>query len=191
MSRLMLVEPNMEYMEDAINYINECIESDGHCNGVGGLNRYLENYEGWLEYLEYSRNYVADEVRVPSLEYYLVRESDNRIVGMINIRLSLNERLENLGGHIGYSIRPSERRQGYNRINLYLALLVCQEYGLDRVVLDCNRDNLGSSRSMMALGGRLIREWYDNDEGECQRYEINIPESLSINEERYRRLILR
>lgn len=191
MSRLMLVEPNMEYMEDAINYINECIDADGHCNGVGGLNRYLDNYEGWLEYLEYSRNYVADDVRVPSLEYYLVRESDNRIVGMINIRLSLNERLENLGGHIGYSIRPSERRQGYNRINLYLALLVCQEYGLDRVVLDCNRDNIGSSRSMMALGGRLIREWVDRDEGECQRYEINIPESLSINEERYRRLILR
>ena len=191
MSRLMLVEPSMEYREDAINYINECIDCDGHCNGVGGLHRYLENYEGWLEYLEYSRNYVADESRVPSLEYYLVRESDNRIVGMINIRLSLNESLERLGGHIGYSIRPSERRQGYNRINLYLALLICREYGIDRVVLDCNRDNIGSSRSMMALGGQLIREWYDNDEGECQRYEINIPESLEQNEERYRNLVLR
>ena len=191
MSRLMLVEPSMEYREDAINYINECIDCDGHCNGVGGLHRYLENYEGWLEYLEYSRNYVADESRVPSLEYYLVRESDNRIVGMINIRLSLNESLERLGGHIGYSIRPSERRQGYNRINLYLALLICREHGIDRVVLDCNRENIGSSRSMMALGGELIREWVDEREGECQRYEINVLESLEQNEERYRNLVLR
>ena len=110
---------------------------------------------------------------------------------MINIRLSLNESLERLGGHIGYSIRPSERRQGYNRINLYLALLICREHGIDRVVLDCNRDNLGSSRSMMALGGRLIREWADEREGECQRYEINVLESLEENEERYRSLVLR
>jgi predicted acetyltransferase len=187
----MLVEPSLEYREDAINYVRESLESDGHCNGVGGLHRYLDNYEGWLEYLEYCRNYVADNERVPSLEYLLVRESDNRIVGMINIRLSLNESLERLGGHIGYSIRPSERRQGYNRINLYLALLICREHGIDRVVLDCNRDNLGSSRSMMALGGRLIREWVDEREGECQRYEINVPESLEENEERYRSLILR
>ena len=107
------------------------------------------------------------------------------------LRSCLNESLERLGGHIGYSIRPSERRQGYNRINLYLALLICREHGIDRVVLDCNRDNLGSSRSMMALGGRLIREWADEREGECQRYEINVPRSLEENEERYRELILR
>ena len=191
MSRLMLVEPSLEYREDAINYILESLEADGHCNGVGGLHRYLDNYEGWLEYLEYCRNYVADNERVPSLEYLFVWEEDNRIVGMINIRLSLNESLERLGGHIGYSIRPSERRQGYNRINLYLALLICREHGIDRVVLDCNRDNLGSSRSMMALGGRLIREWADEREGECQRYEINVLESLEENEERYRSLVLR
>lgn len=191
MSRLMLVEPSLEYREDAINYVRESLEADGHCNGVGGLRRYLDDYEGWLEYLEMCRNYVADNERVPSLEYLLVREDDNRVVGMINIRLSLNESLERLGGHIGYSIRPSERRQGYNRINLYLALLICREHGIDRVVLDCNRDNLGSSRSMMALGGELIREWVDEREGECQRYEINVPESLEENEERYRSLILR
>ena len=74
MSRLMLVEPSLEYREDAINYILESLEADGHCNGVGGLRRYLDDYEGWLEYLEMCRNYVADEERVPSLEYLLVRE---------------------------------------------------------------------------------------------------------------------
>ena len=191
MSRLMLVEPSMEYRDDAINYILESLESDGHVNGSGGLHRYLDNYEEWLNHLEYARNYVADEMRVPSLEYLLVRESDNRVVGMINIRLALNSRLNEIGGHIGYSIRPSERRQGYNRINLYLALEICHERGLDRVVLDCNRDNLGSSRSMMALGGQLIREWDDVEEGPCQRYEINVLESLEENRERYRRLVLR
>ena len=43
MSRLMLVEPSLEYREDAINYILESLEADGHCNGVGGLHRYLDN----------------------------------------------------------------------------------------------------------------------------------------------------
>ena len=46
-------------------------------------------------------------------------ESDNKIVGMISIRLKLNKALWNFGGNIGYSIRPSERRKGYNKINLF------------------------------------------------------------------------
>ena len=190
MSRLMLVEPSLEYMNDALDYIKECLASEGYCNGVGGLNRYIDDYIGWLEYLEYCRNYVKDEERVPSLEYLLVRESDRKIVGMCNIRLELNKRLEHIGGHIGASIRPDERRKGYNKINLYLALNVVKEHGIDVVYLDCYKWNLGSSKSMIALGGKLVREWDEPNEGICQRYEINVEESLRVNDSKYKNKVL-
>ena len=117
------------------------------------------------------------EDRVPALTYFLVRESDNKIIGMANIRLYLNDRLREEGGHIGYGIRPSERRKGYNKINLYRALEVCQEQGIEEVVLDCNKDNLGSSRTMIALGG--IKQYEKMHNGELiERYAINVSESV-------------
>lgn len=70
---------------------------------------------------------IANEEKVPARTYFLIRCSDNKIIGMINIRLSLNEKLKKYGGHIGYSIRPTERGKGYNKINLYLGLKDCQE----------------------------------------------------------------
>lgn len=103
---------------------------------------------------------------------------------MINIRLELNESLRQSGGHIGYGIRPSERRKGYNKINLYLALQVCLEHGLQEVILDCDKSNLGSSRSMLALGGQLVNEYVDNENVLCQRYIINVRDAV----ERYRDL---
>ncbi len=179
MERLIHVRPDMSYKEDAIAYINEHYAYNSAINGVGGLNRYLDDYEGWLEKLAADRVMVPNEERVPAETYFLVRESDNRIVGMINIRLVLNERLQKSGGHIGYSIRPSERQKGYNKINLYLALKRCQELGLENVLLDCYKNNLGSAKTMQALGGVLINEWYDEEEEETeQRYCINVNESV-------------
>ena len=58
-----------------------------------------------------------NEEKVPAETYFLVRKRDNKIVGMINIRLQLHEKLKEFGGNIGYSIRPTERRKGYNKIN--------------------------------------------------------------------------
>ena len=117
------------------------------------------------------------EDRVPALTYFLVRESDNKIIGMAYIRLYLNDRLREEGGHIGYGIRPSERRKGYNKINLYRALEVCQEQGIEEVVLDCNKDNLGSSRTMIALGGIKLGERMHEDVV-VERYAINVSESV-------------
>ena len=59
--------------------------------------------------------------------------------------------MQRFGGHIGYGIRPTERRKGYNRINLYLGMLEAKKIGLDRVMLDCDVNNLGSDRSLKAL----------------------------------------
>ena len=192
MERLRHVVPSMEYMEQGIEYIEEHINAGSNINGSGGLHRYLDNYQGWLEKLEQDRKCIPNEQRVPAETYYLVREEDNKIIGMINIRLVLNERLQQCGGHIGYGIRPSERNKGYNKINLYLALLRCQNLGIKEVILDCDSSNLASSRTMESLGGIRIDEYYSKQE-QCQvwRYIINVDESINNHKEQYEPKILK
>ena len=112
MDKLKHVKPLKEHEKDAINYIKEFYEYNSNINGAGSLHRYLNDYDGWLKKLDDDRNRIPSEEKVPAETYFLVRESDNKIVGMINIRLVLNERLRKEGGHIGYGIRPTERRKG-------------------------------------------------------------------------------
>ena len=136
-------------------------------------------------------NLYSPKIIVTSRTYFFIRSSDNRIVGMINIRLSLNERLKNYGGHIGYSIRPTERGKGYNKINLYIGLKVCQQYGIDKVLMDADKDNPASWRTMEALGGVNIKEYFDYENAQCivKDYEINVNESISNNSATYEPLI--
>lgn len=192
MERLIHVIPTKEHQIAGIEYIQEHLDYHSEINGSGGLDRYIDNYDAWLAKLEYDRNYIADDKRVPAETYYLVREEDNKIVGMISIRLSLNPRLQECGGHIGYGIRPSERQKGYNKINLYLALKRCQELGIENVYLDCDIDNPGSYKTMEALGGIRIKEYESKyHEGKIYRYIINVNESIENNKETYEPKILR
>lgn len=186
---LRLEVPSLKRKQEAIEYIQEFRKYNSETNGVGGLDRYVDNYEAWLEKLEEDYTRIPNEEKVPARTYFLVRDSDNKIVGMINIRLALNEKLRNYGGNIGYSIRPTERRKGYNKINLYLALKVCQEYGLKEVLLDCDKDNLGSAKTMQALGGVMIREYYNEQyDEEIQDYIIDVDKSIRDNSDRYEKL---
>lgn len=191
MEKLKHVIPSKEYEEKAIDYINEFKEYGSQINGTGSLDRYLDNYDGWLEHLEEVRNTIPNEEKVSAETFFLVRENDDKIVGMINIRLVLNEHLKEHGGHIGYSIRPTERRKGYNKVNLYLGLLFCQEHGIDEVLLDCDKDNLGSAKTMQALGGVLVREYYEDKEYHCvvQDYVIDFNKEINKYREIYEPMI--
>ena len=172
-----LIEPTIEYKEKAIEYIEEFYKYNSPINGTGGLDRYLDNYEEWLIKIAKDKT-CRDEGRVPALTRFLIREEDNKIIGMINIRLSLNENLKRCGGNIGYSIRPTERQKGYNKINLYLGLKICLEYGINKVYLDFNKDNLGSKKTIEALGGILEYEKTNEENEQYRRYIINVEESI-------------
>lgn len=192
MEKFKLIKPTIEYKSQAIEFIQENYDYNSNINGVGGLDRYLKNstYEKWLEKLEEDRNRVADEEKVPAETFFLVRENDNKIIGMINIRLVLNKRLREHSGNIGYSVRPTERRKGYNKINLYLALLECQKHNMEKVMLDCDKSNLGSAKTIQALGGILEKEYYDEKSQETiQVYWIDVNESIKINENKYKKTI--
>ena len=185
MERFYFEVPGPERKEDAAAYVREFYAYGSDINGTGGLHRYLDDYEGWLEKLEKDRVREPDEEKVPARTYFLIRESDRRIVGMINVRLALNGKLRRFGGHIGYSIRPTERGKGYNRINLYLGLKVCARYGIETAFLDADLDNPASWRTMEALGGERIRTYYDGEFAHCMvvDYRIDVKKALQEHAE--------
>jgi predicted acetyltransferase len=63
--------------------------------------------------------------------------------------------LKNLGGHIGYSVRPSERQKGYATKMLSLVLKKAQALGITHILITCSDDNIASARVIEKNGGKL------------------------------------
>ena len=97
----------------------------------------------------------------------------NKMVGAINIRHKLNDYLLNYGGHIGDGVRPSERKKGYATKIIGLALKECQKLNIDKVLLVCDKDNIGSAKSIKNNGAILENEIV-KDGKTVQRYWIEI-----------------
>lgn len=193
MEKFYLEEVNIKRKQEAMDYIKEHIKFNSEPAGVGGLDDEYENYEKWLEKIELMKNIeTCPSDRCIGREYFLIRENDEKIVGMINLRWNLNEWMLKYGGHIGYGIRPTERRKGYNKINLYLCLLKAKEFGIDKVLLTANDDNSGSIKTIESLGGILENkvESYKKHEEMLRRYWINVSESLEKYENVYKKKIL-
>lgn len=171
MKNLKLVFPTEEHREDWYCIINE----------IEKVNEKITPYALKAEtndYSEYLKNAKKNSLginlpnnRVPSDIFFLVHNGENRILGAIDIRYSLNDYLYNFGGNIGYGIRPTERRKGYAAIMLRLALDICREKGLDKVLITCKKSNTGSAKTIVKNGGILENEVFENGEL-IQRYWI-------------------
>ena len=176
MDGLKLVFPKIEYKEKAIDYINEFYEYGSEINGSGSLDSFLKesSYEVWLEnVLKHVDIANIQEPSVPSLTYFCVRESDNKIIGMVNIRLVLNDYLRKEGGHVGYSVRPTERRKGYATEILSEAVRICRKIGINKVLVSCDKENIASAGVIKKCGGVLKNEFYSEIyHGTLQMYEI-------------------
>ena len=171
-----MVFPTIAYKSKAIEYINEFYTYDSEINGSGSLNRYLREstYEQWLKKILGDIDIAnIPEGKVPALTYFYVRESDDKIVGMVNIRLALNDFLASEGGHIGYSIRPTERKKHYATSMLKDALKVLAAIGIRNVVVTCDKSNIASAKVIRNCGGELEAEFFSDTYGETiQRYVI-------------------
>ncbi len=173
MQRIKLVSPDKAYMEQVLNYKKEFIENQEDFAGSGGL-RLTSDYDEWLTMLvDNSCDATVREGLVPASTYLAVTIEDNQLVGMIDIRHRLNDYLENFGGHIGYSIKRSERKQGYATEMLNLALDVCKNLQISPVLVTCDKENLGSAKTIINNGGQLINE-VPEDYRITQRYHIHL-----------------
>lgn len=112
------------------------------------------NFDDYIKQLEDHRAGLSLPERfVPST--FLVAEADGEIVGRTSIRHRLNEFLLNLGGHIGYGVLATRRRRGYATEILRQSLIIARSIGIDRVLVTCDDDNIGSIRTIESCGGRL------------------------------------
>jgi len=116
----------------------------------------IDNFESYMAQIERFRRGVGLGARlVPSSEFWLVK--GRRILGRISVRHRLNANLEIEGGHIGYDVRPSERRKGYGSLMLKLALEEARKMGLKRVLITCDTDNIASAKIIEKNGGIFER----------------------------------
>lgn len=184
MEKFYLEIPSIERKEDAIQYIEEFYKYNSKIHGTGSLDRELKKgktYEEWLDnnLKLHDEIYATDKGLVPAFTYFLIRENDNKIVGMIDLRLGLNEYLRNFGGHIGYSIRPSERKKGYNKVNLYLVLQEARQHNLEKVLITCADYNVGSRKSILAFDGKFEKSTIDKSDNEVMElYWIDVNKTL-------------
>jgi predicted acetyltransferase len=175
MDTILLVSPTKAYEQAALEYRREHFDKGEMLLHGGSLFDAIESYDDWLEHLK--ANSSPDTVQegwVVSSTFFAVRPSDNHIVGMIDIRHSLNDFLRNYGGHIGYGVRPSERNKGYATQILRLSLDFCRRLGLDRVMLACYKENTASRKTIAKCEGVLDREFQHTDENIVQVFWITL-----------------
>ena len=173
--KLLLLRPTAKYIPQYEAYRREFLDFGGSMDGAGGLRR-LESGRAWLDEVErFSRPETVPEGKVVSTQFILVREADDRLLGMLQLRHDLNDYLRRIAGHIGYSVRPSERRRGYAKRMLAMALDEARKLGLERVMISCSVENEASRRTILSNGGVFESTVLDETDGELlERYWIEL-----------------
>jgi predicted acetyltransferase len=172
MLKICLIVPTKEHEAQVKEYIeehNKYGENDIH----GGALIEKMPYDDWLLQLKNNSDEktVNPEWVVSSTFFAIV---DGEIIGMIDIRHTLNQFLQDYGGHIGYGVRPTERNKGYAIEMLRLGLAYCKKIALEKVMLTCYKENIASGRTIEKCGGVLEKEFLYSDGKTVQAYWIDI-----------------
>ncbi|MDR1687547.1 MAG: GNAT family N-acetyltransferase, partial [Clostridiales bacterium] len=133
-------------------------------------------YALWLEKVRSDLD-IANTLpgKAAAYTYFYLREDDMKIIGMVNIRLELTDFLRKEGGHIGYSIRPTERGKGYGTKMLREVLKIFGRIGINSIIVTCDKKNIASAGVIKNCGGVLDSEFYSKTYGEVlQRYSIAV-----------------
>ena len=165
---LSIIIPTLEYKQQAMEYRQEHLNNGEEIlSGSSGLHRY-EVYEEWLNYIENLRNDKESDW-LPATTYFGI--CDNNIVGTITIKHRIND---NMREHISYGVHPSERRKGYATKMLALALNECKKLELKRVFITCDKNDIGSTKTIINNGGILESEFVEEDGEIGQWYWIDV-----------------
>lgn len=170
--KIHLRQPEAFDREQVMAYRKEFLAIDSRMDGTCALNEY-DDFDAWLANVRrYSSPETTPAGKVPSTQYLALDENEH-LVGMVNLRHCLNDYLLEFSGHIGYSVRPADRKNGYAIQMLKLALDEAKALGIDRVRIACDRYNIASAKTIQANGGVLDGERYDpQDSTLTQRYWI-------------------
>jgi len=171
---LRLAEPSVAYGDEIAAFRAEALADAPHIPGGSELEDFPDPATWVAQCQSLTDPAALPPGYVPGEQWMLVRRDQPRILGLVNIRLSIdNDYLREYGGHIGYVVRPSERHRGYGRAQLLLALHRCQAVGLDRVLITCDVGNEASRRLIVSCGGVFERVTSPTPAGETmERYWV-------------------
>lgn len=140
---------------------------EAHDGGFWNADQFI--YEDWLESNKLMEVGLGlTDGWVPAIQLVSF-DTNGRALGFLNLRLRLNDYLLNKGGHIGYSIRPSEQGKGYAKEQLARGLTWAREKNIQRVLVTCSQNNPASRAVILANGGAL-----EDVRGETERYWIDL-----------------
>ena len=153
----------------------------GHIDGGGFEKGFVPDRAACEAFVEKATLYATPDAVLPEghvpCDHYWITEG-GQVVGFLSFRRELNDYLRSFGGHIGYSVIPSRRREGIVREALRLALRAASADGYDRVLVTCNDDNIASYRTIEGAGG-VLEDVVDAPEAglpRVRRYWIELPQ---------------
>lgn len=170
--KIHLREPDEGDREQVMAYREEFLAIGSRMDGTSALDKYAD-FDAWLAQLRKLKDPATTPAGLVPATEYLALDEHEHLVGMTNLRHRLNDYLLTYGGHIGYSVRPSERQNGYATQMLRLTLEKAKERGIEKVRICCDHYNVASAKTIRANGGVLEDEQFDSSDGTLtQRYWI-------------------
>ena len=174
MEDFVLARPSPAYAGQLAEYRAEFLEAGDSMDGTNRLRRF-EDMAEYIRYCADCENPADADDRAPATQFLFVRVSDGRLVGMIQVRHCLNDYLRTFGGHIGYCVRPSERRKGYAKAMLKAVLPFCREIGIEKVLVTCLDGNTGSEKTILSGGGVYESTVYEPElKADVKRFWISL-----------------
>lgn len=177
MNDLKLVAPSINDKKSALEMLEEIKVADAglpwQYSGLANLEE-ANSYEEWVKEKDNeSKGIDLKDGFVPCTTLFLKRISDNKICGSISIRHELNKFLLDFGGHIGYSITPSERGKGYGKLQLKMGLEIAKSLGIKNCLVTADVENIVSNKTIISEGGILENTVIWNNDP-LNRYWINL-----------------
>jgi predicted acetyltransferase len=172
-TQLCLLKPTVELKEEYLSFYQEWKDS-GEMMVPWVIEKDPSDFDAMVQsLLESEKGINLAEGWVPDSTFWLINEN-NRVLGAVNIRHKLTERLKDRGGHIGYGIRPSERRKGYATKLLALSLGKVKGFGVEKALITCDEDNTGSLKTIINNGGVPDIDFIEEDGNVIKRFWIEL-----------------